>query len=304
MSLSVFRSVGFSRLLLLTATIIWGLAFVVMKDAIEVWAPSQLVGVRFLLAGLILLALFPRAVASNLSGRLVRIGIVLGVLYYLGFWVQTVGLTDTTPGKNAFLTAAYVVMVPFAYWILARVRPSALNLAAAVVCFAGIGFVSLDGALRLGFGDGMTVLSAAFFALQIAVLGKHAADFNPLALSCVQFLACGVVGIGWGLASEPLPDPAAALAPSALAGLAYLTVGSSCVAGLFQMLGQRRVPASQASLILSLEGVFGVLFSVLLYNEELTAKIVFGFVLIFFAIVASETMAGKEFKWRKKTISS
>ena len=89
-------------------------------------------------------------------------GTILGVVCYLAFWVQTIGLDHTTPGKNAFLTATYCVIVPFAWWAIARKRPTAFNLVAAVMAVGGIGLVSLSGSLSelsMGFGDAMTPVS-------------------------------------------------------------------------------------------------------------------------------------------------
>ena len=145
-----------------------------MKDAVDVLQPAYLIGFRFLATGAILAALFFRRLRAALSGEraldyLVK-GTILGVVCYLAFWVQTIGLDHTTPGKNAFLTATYCVIVPFAWWAIARKRPTAFNLVAAVMAVGGIGLVSLTGSLSeltMGFGDAMTLVSALLFAVHI-----------------------------------------------------------------------------------------------------------------------------------------
>ena len=86
--------------MLLAATIIWGFAFVVMKDAVDVLPPAQLIGVRFFLTGLLMAAVFHRSLAGTLNGPCLKAGLVLAAVTFLAFWVQTVGLADTTPGKN------------------------------------------------------------------------------------------------------------------------------------------------------------------------------------------------------------
>ncbi len=106
------------KLMLLAATIIWGFAFVVMKDAVDVLPPAQLIGVRFFLTGLLMAAVFHRSLAGTLNGPCLKAGLVLAAVTFLAFWVQTVGLADTTPGKNAFLTATYCVIVPFMLWVV------------------------------------------------------------------------------------------------------------------------------------------------------------------------------------------
>lgn len=135
----------FYKLLIIAATIIWGFSFVVVKDAVDAVSPAWLMGMRFVATAAILAVVFHETLHANLSTSHLFAGVVLGVLSFLGFWIQTIGITDTTPGRNAFLTATYCVMVPFLYWIVAKRRPTVFNLVAAVMCIAGVGFVSLGG---------------------------------------------------------------------------------------------------------------------------------------------------------------
>ena len=286
---------GVYKLLLVVATVIWGLSFVVMKDAVDVLQPAYLIGFRFLATGAILAALFFRRLRAALSGEravdyLVK-GTILGVVCYLAFWVQTIGLDHTTPGKNAFLTATYCVIVPFAWWAIARKRPTAFNLVAAVMAVGGIGLVSLSGSLSelsMGFGDAMTLVSALLFAVHIVYVSKFSEKSDVLVLTLLQFAVGGVCGVAYGACFETLP-PAESLTPAFWMDMAYLVVFASCVALVIQNVALAHVPPAQASLFLSLESVFGVLFSVLLYGEEIGLRLVGGFALIFVAIVVSET---------------
>ncbi|MDE8702218.1 DMT family transporter [Adlercreutzia equolifaciens] len=276
------------KLMLLAATIIWGIAFVVMKDAVDVLPPAQLIGVRFLLTGLLMAAVFHRSLRGTLNGPCLRAGLVLALVTFLAFWVQTIGLADTTPGKNAFLTATYCVIVPFLLWIVARKRPTLANVGAAVLCIAGIGLVSMTaGSFRLEFGDLMTLLCAVFFAAQIIAISHYAQQFNVLALTVYQFLFGGLMGLVLGGLTEPAPT-LAVLTPDFLFNLFYLVVFASGLCYLFQNVGLAHVAPAQGSLLLSLESVFGVLASVLLYGEVVTGRMMLGFVLIFAAILISE----------------
>lgn len=274
--------------MLLAATIIWGIAFVVMKDAVDVLPPAQLIGVRFLLTGLLMAAVFHRSLRDTLNGPCLRAGLVLALVTFLAFWVQTIGLADTTPGKNAFLTATYCVIVPFLLWIVARKRPTLANVGAAVLCIAGIGLVSMTASsFRLEFGDLMTLLCAVFFAAQIIAISHYAQQFNVLALTVYQFLFGGLMGLVLGGLTEPAPT-LAVLTPDFLFNLFYLVVFASGLCYLFQNVGLAHVAPTQGSLLLSLESVFGVLASVLLYGEVVTGRMMLGFVLIFAAILISE----------------
>ncbi len=290
--------------MLLAATIIWGIAFVVMKDAVDVLPPAQLIGVRFFLTGLLMAAVFHRSLRGTLNGPCLRAGLVLALVTFLAFWVQTIGLADTTPGKNAFLTATYCVIVPFLLWIVARKRPTFANVGAAVLCIAGIGLVSMTaGSFRLEFGDLMTLLCAVFFAAQIIAISHYAQQFNVLALTVYQFLFGGLMGLVLGGLTEPAPT-LAVLTPDFAFNLFYLVVFASGLCYLFQNVGLAHVAPAQGSLLLSLESVFGVLASVLLYGEVVTGRMMLGFVLIFAAILISElapTLKAKLLEQKRQT---
>lgn len=276
------------KLMIVAATVIWGLSFVVMKDAVSVLEPAYLIGVRFALTALILTLVFFKHMKVALNKDYLIAGGVLGVLNFLAFWTQTIGIAYTTPGKNAFLTATYCVIVPFVAWLVIRKRPTVFNIVAAVLCVTGIGMVSLtSGALAIEFGDFMTLVCAVLFAIHIVYVSKFSEDHDILALTVYQFWVGGICGIVIGMFTETAPD-LAALTPDFLFNLMYLVVFASCIALVFQNVALAHVPPAQGSLFLSLESVFGVLFSVLLYGEQLTARLLVGFALIFGAIVISE----------------
>lgn len=281
---------GFAyKLMLLAATVIWGIAFVVMKDAVDVLPPAWLIGVRFLLTGLLMAALFRRKLRGSLNRGFLGAGAVLGLVTFLAFWVQTVGLADTTPGKNAFLTATYCVIVPFMLWAVARKRPTVANVGAAVLCVAGIGLVSVAaGTFSIGFGDLMTLLCAVFFAAQIIAINRYSQRYDVLGLTVYQFLFGGALGLLVGATTEPAPSWEAVASADFLFNLVYLVVFASGLCYLFQNVGLAHVSPAQGSLLLSLESVFGVLASVLFYGEVVTGRMAVGFVLIFAAILVSE----------------
>ena len=282
------------KLMIVVATMIWGLSFVVMKDAVGVMQPSWLIGIRFLLTAVILAAVFWKRLRTSFGRPLLIGGVLLGVLLFAAYWTQTIGLKFTTPGKNAFLTAVYCVIVPFLFWAVAKRRPTIFNLSAAVLCVVGVGFVSLSGDdLSIGFGDGMTLVCSILFAAHIvatALVAKHA---DIMALTVVQFAIGGVLGIGIGLLTETPPDMTA-LTPEFLFNMADLVIFASCIGLGFQNAAVAKVPPSQAAILLSLESVFGVLSSVLLYGEQLTLSLGVGFLLIFFAVVLSEAFPLKK----------
>ena len=276
------------KLLLILATVIWGLGFVVMKDAVAVMEPAYLIGVRFGATALILNVVLWKHMKGSFHKDCLIAGGILGLFNFLAFWTQTIGLADTTPGKNAFLTATYCVIVPFLFWAVAHRRPTFFNIVAAVLCIVGIGLVSLgNGPLTMGFGDAMTLLCAVLFAAHIVCVAYLSPGRDILALTVYQFWVGGIMGLLIGACVESPPN-LAAITPDFLWNMAYLVIFASCIALVVQNIALAHVPPTQASLFLSLESVFGVIFSVIFYGEQITIRLLAGFALIFSAIIVSE----------------
>ena len=273
------------RLALLTAAVIWGSSFIVMKDTVDHIPVFQLLAIRFTLAGLLLALLFRKRLMTS-GKQLLSHGAVCGVLLLSAYATQTFGLMTTNPGTNAFLTAVYCVMVPFMAWGFHRKRPTSYNWVAAVLCIAGIGLISLSGDLSIGLGEGMTLLSGVFYALHIMALSHFGERDDPVALTIVQFAVVAL--LSW--AATLLTERGAAFpAPAVWSQLLYLTVFATAATLVLQSVGQSLTPPSQSAILLSLESVFGVLFSVMLGKESLTLQLGCGFALIFVSVIISET---------------
>ena len=276
---------GWGRVALLTAALIWGSSFIVMKNAVEGVPVFMLLGIRFTVGCLLLMLIFHRRLKTIGKKQLLH-GAVVGTLLFAAYTVQTFGLRETTPGKNAFLTAVYCVLVPFVNWLIFRRRPTGWNWLAAVMCLAGIGLVSLEGDLTMNRGDALTLVGGVFYALHLVAVSRFGEEDDPVMLTMLQFGASAVWCWGLSLLTESLPNP---FPTNAWFELAYLAVFATTAALLLQNVGQSVTPAAPAAILLSLESVFGVAFSVMLGAEGLTAQLVFGFALIFLAVVASET---------------
>lgn len=194
--------------------------------------------------------------------------------------------------KECILTAIYCVAVPFVTWIWQKKKTTKQNFLAALICITGIGLISLDGNLSIGIGDGLTLVGGLLFSLHIAYLGMKSGQKDPVLLTIVQFLFAGLWGAGISVFTEDIS--AIHWTVGQAGSLAYLVIMCTAVAVTFQSIGQSRVSSSSASLILSLESVFGVLFSVIFYGEKATVKILIGFALVMAAILISETDLGRK----------
>ena len=273
--------------MLFSAARIWGTSFFIMKNALSVVPVFSLLAVRFS-AGAVLLALVCGRKWRNFTPDYLWRGAVIGGFLFSAYVVQTFGLSMTTPSKNAFLTSVYCVLVPFLTWLVVKKRPDRYNILAAVLCVAGVGLVSLNETLSVNLGDILTLVCAVFYASHIVAVEKVSVGKDIYLLTVFQFAFSALYSWAAVLLWEEFPM-AALTQPDVFLPLAYLCVMATTVALLFQNVGQIWSDPASASVILSLESVFGVLFSVLFYGDQVSAQMLLGFVLIFVAVVCSET---------------
>lgn len=281
---------------LLGATLAWGSSFLILKNTIEQVPGFFVIAVRFLFAALAtFLIMFKKMITMN--KRTFVCGLLLGLATAFAYLVQTWGLKYTTPARNAFLTATYCVMCPFMYWLLFRLKPTRYNVLAAITCITGVGMISLLGGNggtgeNLLLGDGLTLISGVFYSLQIIFIDKFQKEgVDPMSLLVVEFLSVGVVlGIAWAIFELPVSGLQAIvnIQPKQWISIGYLTLVCTLFAQFAQIVGQRFANPNQSAIILSLEAVFGAMFSVIFGTEKLTVFLVIGFILTFSSILINE----------------
>ena len=270
------------------AAFLWGLSFVAMKNVLTSIPTLYILAIRFCGAALILLP----ACAGKLK-KLDRTyfsgSALMGAALLIAYMFQTYGLRLTTPGKNAFLTSAYCVIVPFLYWAYLKRKPDRFNAAAAFICIAGIGLISLENDFSVGAGDALTIVCGLFFAIHIVITAKAVEKRDPVMLAMLQFAVAGLLALISALIFEPLPSGVTA---TDVWTMVFLTVVSTALCILMQIFGQKYTPPSQAAVIMTFESVFGALSSAVLYHEVLTMRLIAGFALTFAAVIISETKLG------------
>ena len=279
--------------MIVCATLIWGSTFFMIKDAVDDVEPMFMLAFRFSLAAVVLAVVFWRR-WKDMDLRYLWQGAVLGLLLGAAYIIQLFGLMGTTPGKNAFFTAVYCVIVPFLYWAVDRKRPSRWNVLAALLSVTGIGLVSWDGGLSLALGDVLTLAAGFFLACHIIAVAKFSEGRDIFLLTTLQFAMIALMC--WVGTAFTRGVPVDGLPGSAWGVMLYLAIGSTAVALLFQNVGQKYTDPASAALLLSLEAPFGVMFSVLFGAERPTPLMYLGFCVIFTAMVCSET----QFKFLRK----
>lgn len=260
------------RLLLLSAALIWGFAFVAQVVGMDTVGPFTFNGVRFVIGSLALLPFlyFHREEKSPVSTSipLWAAFLMVGIPLFLGATLQQVGLQYTTASKASFLTANYLLMVPIAGFFLGQ--PLLRNyLIGAILAMTGVYFISITEDLTISYGDGLMLICAMAFTLQIHMLNYLTQRFSPVLLSAGQFMVTGLLNL---LLAFLFETPTLAGLQGAAWPILYTGILSTSVAYTLQAVGQKYMPPTEASMILSMEMVFGGISGILFLDESFTLR--------------------------------
>lgn len=288
----VKRYIAESGLLLIG--ILWGMGFVTVKIGLNAGMNTfYLMWLRFLGSFALLSILFRKKI-KKVSKDDLKAGVILGIIQYFGYVFQTYGAAHTTVGKNAFFTAINVIIVPYIFWILNKKRPDIFSFSASIICMIGVGIMSLDGNLsftHLNKGDVMTIISAFFFALQVAYTGYFGRKVHPMNLVLLQMLVGGLLFAGTQFATSGLRE-VIPLHGETLMAIIYAVVFSTAIPMLLQIYCQRLTTATRASILMSTESMFAPIFAFFVLGEIMTLRVALGAVFILFSVVVSETKLG------------
>lgn len=268
---------------LIAVTIVWGGGFVASDIALDSLRPFQIMTIRFLLASVIMGAAGARELKRMEPGE-IRAGILMGCALFVGFAFQIVGLQYTTPSKNAFLTALNVVMVPFIAFVILKKRIGIKSIAGAVMAIVGVGLLSLEKNLTLGLGDALTLICAAGFAFQIFFTSEFVKKYRAVALNFIQMLTAVVLS---AVSLVLFGETRFQVTSKGWLSVLYLGVISTALCYLLQTASQKYVDETKAAIILSMESVFGTMFSILILHERVTVRMICGCVIILAAVIVS-----------------
>ncbi|MGO5052041.1 DMT family transporter [Lachnospiraceae bacterium LCP25S3_G4] len=273
---------------LLIVTVIWGGGFVASDLALKSFTPFQILTVRFFLASVFMTMLGWKHIKTIQKEEL-KCGCMLGFFLFAGFALQIIALQYTTPSKNAFLTATNVVFVPFIALVLYKKRVSPQSMVGVLLAIIGAGVLSLQKNFTLGLGDGLTLMCAVCFAFQIFLTGEFVGRVRVTVLNFLQMTTAFVLSfIGLLSRGEINIHPTR----EGVYSILYLAIGSTTITYLLQTVSQKYVEETKAAIILSMEAVFGTIFSVILLQEHVTIRMVIGSALILGAVLISEWKNG------------
>lgn len=277
---------------LLLGTVIWGFSFIAQSVGMAQLGPFAFQSIRCLLAVLFLLPItlaFDRgdwraSMQKWKNPQLWRVGLICGCALFAAATLQQLGLLYTDAGKAGFLTAMYIVLVPI-IGLFRRKKPNRAALFSVALAVVGLYLLSCMGAAGINRGDLLLLGCALAFSVQINCIDALAGSLDGIRLNCIQCLVVAVLSAPFALALETvrLENILACWLPLAYAGI--LTMG---VAYTLQILGQKRLEPTTASLIMSLESVFAALGGWLILHETMTPWETLGSCLVFTAVVVSQ----------------
>jgi len=290
MSHSEHKGHGIGAAMLLSASLIWGVAFVAQSAGMQYVGPYTFTAVRSALAaiglGILILILDKTSLKSKNTDKktLWRAGIILGVVMTIASNLQQIGLVTTSAGKAGFITSLYIVLVPV-FGLFIRKRPHPMLWISVLVALVGLYFLSIRGDFSMSKGDLLVLASAVAFTFQILLVDHFSPKVDIIRLNCIQFSVMAILSFVPMMIFE---QPKVAAISNAWLTIVYAGLFSGCGAYTLQMLGQRRVEPTTASLLLSPENVFSALAGWVILGQRLSARELAGCALVFVAIISSQ----------------
>ncbi len=295
MSHSEHKGHGIGAAMLLSASLIWGVAFVAQSAGMQYVGPYTFTAVRSVLAaiglGILIFVLDRTNMKSKNNDKKVlwRAGIILGVVMTIASNLQQIGLVTTSAGKAGFITSLYIVLVPVFGLFLKR-HPHPMLWVSVLIALVGLYFLSIRGDFSMSQGDLLVLASAVAFTFQILLVDHYSPKVDIIRLNCIQFSVMAILSF---VPMMVLEQPKIGAISDAWLPIVYAGLFSGCGAYTLQMLGQRRVEPTTASLLLSPENVFSALAGWVILGQKLTARELLGCALVFIAIISSQL------PWRK-----
>lgn len=281
-----------ASIMLFATAIIWGLAFVAQAAGMEHLGPLSFTASRCFVAVVFLYLTYKFFMMKSASYREEKFdmkrtlvgGSVCGLVFTIAINLQQVSLIYTTAAKASFLTALYIVFIPVIGLFFGR-RPSVKIMLCIFLAMVGTYLLSIKGGLKINRGDLIVILSALVFAIHILLLTKYSTNTNAVLVSLVQFAVCGVISLAGALVLEDISMEAIL---KSQATILYVGILSSGVGFTIQLMALKDLEPVVASMICSLESVFGALFGWLILSQEMTEREIFGAIIIFLATIFAQ----------------
>lgn len=265
---------------LLAITVFWGASFPIISKILKYIPPYSLMALRYLLAGVILIAVTYKNFKS-IEMKVIKAGILIGISLFLGCAFQFVGLLYTTSSKSGFITGLNVAIVPIMLAFGYKKFPDLKTVLGIIFSVIGLAFISLDGSKSINIGDFLTLLCAVAFAAQIILVDLYAKDADPLLITCIQSLTVGILAIPPSIFVEKLKITFNLFS---VVSLLFMVIFCTIAAYAVQNKMQKYTSPTHAAVIFLAEPVFGAIFSTFI-GDRLSGKTLIGCIMIFIGMV-------------------
>lgn len=279
--------------LLLTA-LVWGATFVIVQNAIAFLEPFTFNGVRFTMAGLLLLIwlfLFERQQLKMLERRILLSGIFIGFWLFVGYAAQTAGLMYTTSSKAGFITGLSVVLVPVFSFLFLKHKPSQQAIFGIILATGGLYFLTMTDSSPLNIGDGLIFICAIGFALQIIYTGKYSRNFPTLLLTVIQIFTVACLSWAGSLFVEDwhvILNSEVMFESDVVMALIVTSIFATALAFFIQTSVQKYTTPTRVALIFATEPVFAAVTGFIWAHDRLSISAIAGCILIFLGMVIAE----------------
>ena len=294
------RQTFFGVAILIFTAMIWGFAFVAQKYSTGHIDAISISGLRYVIATVVLgltvlitdlIRKSGKKSVTKFSKNTIVGGIICGAVLFLATMLQQVGIENTTSGKAGFITTLYIVMVPIIN-LFARKRTSLSHCFAIYIALVGFVLMCLKDSTGVSEGDAVVLCSAVAFSFHIVFVDRYCRHEDPQKLTFIQFATCAVLGIP-AMAINGFPTTE--VIAQSIWPILYIGIMSSGLAYTLQVVGQKRVESSIATLIMSLESVVALLGGMAILKEQITPKELAGCCLVLIAVFVARMKSGDRF---------
>ncbi len=292
-----------AELMLLFVTLTWGLSFPLLKILLQYVSPFMLVASRFTLTLIFFVIIYGRSFEIS-DFNLWKTGLILGVLLFLGYTLQTLGLIYTTASKSAFITGINLIFIPFIQYLVLRIKPGIFNVIGAILVMAGLYIFTGTHLGPPNIGDILTIFCAVCFAVHIVLLSKFSetTDFLPLAFG--QFSAMAVLSI---LSTLFLDTPIFGemkfeMNAMTITSFLILALLSTLLSLVLMTKYQSSTTPFRAGIIYNTEAVFAAIFSYYLLHEVMSQTQVIAAIVIIAGLLISEAAGLLKLRYANETI--
>lgn len=286
-----------STISLMIAAAIWGSAFVAQRAGMDSIGPFYFCAFRSIIGSLTLTVVFiisdkKASLHKQITPKekqlekknLIKGGLVCGTIIFFAMNLQQMGLVSVDAGKSGFITALYIVLVPIIS-IFLKHKPSLFTWAGAGLGVIGLYLLCITSEFSIQTGDLITLIGAFFWAFHILSLSHFAPKVNVMKLTAAQFFVAGIISLVVAVFREPI---SVAAVTGAGVAILYTAIFSTAIAFSFQALGQKSANATTASIVMSTEALWAVVFGFLILGETLTLRELIGCIFMLAAVIISQ----------------